>query len=468
MKFKRALLATLVIVLFLMPTTLVMAQQETGPAQTPTDLYIAWPQPVTEVHGVIQIVGTADVPNQAFYRLEAISVNPDYTIPENAAWIPLTTNVTAPVDNGVLANVDTTALPDGLYMIRVAAFTGSVTAPTLANNYQTGPIRVNNLHSGGTGVTPTPAPSPTAMPANTPAYVTPGPGISSVKVRACDIADDNSCPWVGLLSGGQTAQIVGLANDGSGWLQVTLPGGLTGWVSPTVVTVVGNTQGIPQISPPAPLPTPVPPPPPPPNQTPGVVHPNGISIQGGTPQCGKTFNVEVNVGNYGGTASSPGTVTLQDIASREGVVTTTNYGSYPSLQPNANYVVVIPMQTTTYVNEPHELVAINDGQQVSKGYTLKSSSACGSNPPPPPPPPPPSGPVNYKPGQCTIKPENGAPYYNYPFGQAEGHFGNNQKVNAESGQMVNGKRWYQVTANGLQVWVNEHDMHPLPSGCKNF
>ena len=82
MIFRRAMLATVVIVLVLMPATLAFAQQETPPAQTPTDLYIAWPQPVTEVHGVINIQGTADIPNQAFYRLEAITVNPDYTIPE--------------------------------------------------------------------------------------------------------------------------------------------------------------------------------------------------------------------------------------------------------------------------------------------------------------------------------------------------------------------------------------------------
>ena len=57
------------------------------------------------------VVGTANIPDMAFYRLEGITLNDDLSVPENAAWIPLTTDLTAPVTGGVLAQIDTTKLP---------------------------------------------------------------------------------------------------------------------------------------------------------------------------------------------------------------------------------------------------------------------------------------------------------------------------------------------------------------------
>ena len=173
---KRSALLLALMLALLVPSAIAWAQQDSGTAasQTPAaspavdpNLQIIWPQPITEVHGVIDVVGTANIPEMAFYRLEGIALNDDLSIPENAAWIPLTTDLTAPVTGGVLAQIDTTKVPDGLYQLQLAAFTGSVDTPGQESDATVGPIRVNNDASGGTGMTPTPAaPAATPTPAS--------------------------------------------------------------------------------------------------------------------------------------------------------------------------------------------------------------------------------------------------------------------------------------------------------------
>jgi hypothetical protein len=481
---KRTFLGAAILVALLLPAAFVSAQQAPA-AATPTpnpDLLIAWPQPITEVHGVIDVVGTADIPDMAFYRLEAIALNPDYSVPENAAWIPLTTDMTQPVASGVLGQVDTTSLPDGLYNLRVTAFTGTVAAPGDESIGTTGPIRVNNLHSGGNGVTPTPGPTATPAPSNAPPSVVPDQGIPGVYVRSCNIADNNLCPVVGGIQVGGSAQLLGIADDGSGWYYVAAPGGVTGWVSDTVATVEGSTSGVPDIAPPTPQPTQAPPPPPPPAGPTAVpaspVVPNGVAPQG-SPQCAELFNVEINLANEGSTPSQPGTVTLQDIHVDDGAVTYTGYGNYPSIEPGANYVVTVGMVSSSYPNTNHELIAYNDGQQFSTRYTLGPGTCTGPAPTPTPQPPPtPSGPPqpsssqDYSPGQCTITTKGSrTPYYQYPLGPREGTIGD-QTFDAVKGEKVNGDRWYMIFLNpgspDAPVWVRQQDIKNLPSACKKF
>lgn len=129
---------------------------------------------------MVDVGGTADSPDTAFYRREAIARSPDYSAPQNAAWIPRTTDMTQPAASGVLGQVDPTSLPDGLCNLRVTAFTGAVAAPGDESIGATGPIRVNNLHSGGHGATPTPGPTATPAPSNAPPSLAPGQGIPGV------------------------------------------------------------------------------------------------------------------------------------------------------------------------------------------------------------------------------------------------------------------------------------------------
>ena len=95
--------------------------------------------------------------------------------------------------------------------------------------------------------TPTPA-------ADQAPYIVPAGGATAINVRACAVIDNNACPVTGYISAGQTAQILGISSDGAGWYLVNVPGGLTGWVSATVATAVGNTASIPVVTPPTPSP----------------------------------------------------------------------------------------------------------------------------------------------------------------------------------------------------------------------
>ncbi|HQY90639.1 PA14 domain-containing protein [Caldilinea sp.] len=71
-------------------------------------------------------------------------------------------------------------------------------------------------------------------------------------------------PVVGALAYGQSCPVIG-RDTFSGWWLFQCPGGVTGWVSPDLVNIVGNPNSVPlyTVSGPTPSqPTPVPPPPP--------------------------------------------------------------------------------------------------------------------------------------------------------------------------------------------------------------
>lgn len=482
---KRSILLLALALALLLPGALALAQQAepspSGAATSDPNVQITWPKPISEVSGVIDVIGVASIPNMSFYRLEAIALNSDLSVPENAGWIPLTTDITTPVTTAsTLAQVDTTKLPDGLYQFRLDAFTGTIAVPTAGESTTTGPIRVSNDIGGGAGVTPTPGPTATLAPASrTVQAATVIASSGAVNIRLCAVIDNNACPVTGYLAAGDSAQILGLSSDGAGWYLISTSSGLTGWVSSTVVTVNGDTSSVPIVTPPTPMPTPPPAPPAPPappdppagpTAVPGsgLTVPTGIGTQyNATPQCGQTFNVEINMANIGNAQAAAGTVTLQDIHVDSGTVTFTGYGNYPALDPGQNYVVVISANVTAYVGNNHELRAINNGQQQTTRYTLGVGS-CGSPPPatptPTPNPPKPTGVVTFSDGQCAFTVKDGTKYYDTPQGNKLGTI-NSGGYGAYLGDRVNGKRWYQINI-GQMVWVREQDIVHLPTSCR--
>ncbi len=67
-------------------------------------------------------------------------------------------------------------------------------------------------------------------------------------------------PRVGTLSPGESARITGISSRGTGWYRVTMANGVSGWIAPGLVDVIGSLEGVPRITPP-PLPptsTPIP------------------------------------------------------------------------------------------------------------------------------------------------------------------------------------------------------------------
>ncbi|MCB0023420.1 MAG: hypothetical protein KDD91_10345, partial [Caldilinea sp.] len=231
------------VVLFLLVSVAGSAlAQDTAPPPAPagsTGIVITWPTPVTEVHGVIDVVGTVNEPDLVAYVLEAVALDEQMQVPENAAWLPMAGAQRQPVISGVLGTVDTTFLPDGLYAMRVAATVSDTTAGPSTYEYTVNPVRVSNINSPLSpapsetpaiepDVPPTPAPSPTPPPAPAVPYVVTAPGNGAVNVRRCDQVDNNACPVVGGLAPGVQAPINGLSSDGSGWYLVTTPAGLQG------------------------------------------------------------------------------------------------------------------------------------------------------------------------------------------------------------------------------------------------
>ncbi|MFN8380117.1 MAG: hypothetical protein U0452_15760, partial [Anaerolineae bacterium] len=64
--------------------------QETTQPVSETGIDIVWPMPVSEVWATVPVIGTVNVPDLALYFIEAIPLNDDLSIPDNAPWIPIT------------------------------------------------------------------------------------------------------------------------------------------------------------------------------------------------------------------------------------------------------------------------------------------------------------------------------------------------------------------------------------------
>jgi hypothetical protein len=354
---RRTLFVLLLLVLAATMPVVVLGQSGTS---QPVDfgMRIVSPQPVSEVHGTVDIIGTANVANQVYYYLEFTHLADGELVPsDNDTWIPFTEARTTPVSNGVLAEADTTQVPDGVYALRLTVNVSD--NETTGNSFHTilTPVRISN----GANPNPDPVPLPTPNPEDRTPRVTTADGILAANVRHCDIVDNDRCPTVANLNAGQEAPVLAISANNTGWFQVRTPAGSTGWVSPTVVQQLGDFSGLPRVAPP----TPLPPPPPP-----GNVIPNGISFQGGNPQCLIPQTILINMGNVGGTTSQPGTVTVQNIALRTGDVTFTGFGSFPQLAPGQNWAVAIPATFTTFYNEQHELRASANGHTITMRYTL--------------------------------------------------------------------------------------------------
>ena len=431
----------------------VAAQEEVSPLDS-VGIEIVWPQPVTEVWGTVSVLGTVNVPDLGLYFVEVIPLNDDLSIPENAPWIPIAPGSSVPVSNSVLAEVDTADAPDGLYAIRlnVTTTTGEsytdVVSPIRLSNarYQFELERIMDRLGQSVEATAQPTAAPTAdQPVDNSPRVTPSAGNASVNVRRCDQVNNTTCPVLGFLLSGEVVPALAVSANGTGWFQVRLPTGLVGWVSPTVVTTLGDTASLPRVSPPAPLP----PPPTGVPASPTVM--DGLSIDGGALTCGVPGIVRVNVHNPGTTNSNAGTVTVQNVALRTGAVTATSTGSFPSIAPRGNFVVTVALTVTTFFNEPNQIRAISNGQQLTLDYTLAGGSCAGAPTATPPAvavPPivtiPPSS-RTFQPGECTVNAQPNAPLFAYPNGPVTGAVGpQGATLNVRTSTRVSGQLWFEL------------------------
>lgn len=431
-----------VVALALAPTAFA---QETG-------VRIQWPPPVTETFGVGNVIGTANVPDMAYYYLEYLPLADDLSLPPTIPWIPATMALTIPVSEGALATIDTRMVEDGLYALRLTVVTkgGQVFHDVIS------PLRVSNarfarllgLEEEGDGedtvepVTPTPAPTEPPVVDNTP-RVTPA-GNVAVNVRRCDLVDDYRCAVVTSLGAGQVALATAVSARTPGWFQITTPAGAVGWVSASVVNAAGAINTLPAVFPPEPLP-PLPPP--------SNAIPTGMGLPGGDPVCGVPYQIHINMGNTGQVMSNPGAVSVQAVNLRTGDVTFSGQGNFPAINPGGNFVVVVQAQETVYFNEVHELRARAGGQEFRISYTLQQGS-CGVVPTPTPPPPVVNPGRDFPENQCFIVLTNEKVFFSVPYGDPRGRLAPAPYM-AERVELVNGAIWFRLRAPdyGSVVWL---------------
>lgn len=443
---KRSLLFLLFIALVIVP---VAAQEDVpiGIAEGAT-LEITWPPPVTEVWSVGDVLGTANVPNMVYYYLEYKQLSADLTEPQNAPWLPVTIAVSEPVVNGALATLDTTTVPDGLYSLRLTANTEDgqsfhdVVSPIRVNNARFAAVEERIRAEVASSDEQEPAVEVTPPQDNRPRVTPVG---FAVNVRRCDMVDNDRCPIIDHLPPNEFALVTARSSDTT-WFQIRLDSGVSGWVSRTVIVESGDFAGVSVARPPEPLPPPVVIPPAP--QPVATTIPTGMSIEGGRAVCAQQFNVLINMGNIGNTTATAGTITLQDVNVRTGDVTFTGYSNYPSVNPGGNFVVVIPVNTSVYYNEQHELRAFSNGRQFTIRYNLEQGNCNVTSAPQPPS----SNQRTFADGECNVSVNQQGEVYDRPGGEylsvlAAGVYP------ALKVQQLGGTNWYQLALENNAPWV---------------
>lgn len=428
---------------------------------------ITSPEAVTELYGDVVITGTAAVPGMSYYYLEIHPLTENLRLDEDTPWLPLTNAIQEPVINGELATIDTNRIGDGVYGLRLTVNT----ADNQSFHADVGPIRISNERFSellGTSDTGEDVEQPQVSEnAPTPTGVTATsfqPGVTSPNVRYCDIVDNQRCPVIDHLDRNETARVVARSGRTGGWYKIRLNSGHEGWISESVIIIQGDANSLPTETPPDPRPVPpsqpqVSQPSLPPGQAPvestTAAYPNGISIQGGQAFCNETFNVQINITNPTNVIATGGQISLQDINLRTGEITASGYGSFPNLNPGANFVAVIPLRTSVYYGETHELRARAGGRDVRLQYNLRQGNCNrgnggddddnddgGSSEPPP---------LAY---ECTLTSSTGSfEGYGSPGGGEVVAVIESSQITGTDRAEAAGLTWYQVTYLDTFLWV---------------
>ncbi len=375
MRLKSLFLFTLFLTFSLALTVQAQTIQPT-PGPVNTDANISWPPPVYVLRGQFTVRGSANLPNMVSYYLEFRPLADDLSAPNPAApWFPVTVPNPAAVKDDVLGIWDTTPWPDGVYELRLTLNLRGAD-PVY---FRVAPLRLEN-NPPPFAITPTPAigliepaaatatalaqtirPTVIAPPlAATPTAFDATPRVVSRTNANVRRGDSTLYEAFAALRPGQEVPVIGISSFGTGWYLVRLPDGRQGWVAPSVVEFFGDVARLPRVDPPPP-PTPTPIPfTPTPALAPNLVAGN-FRFDPPSPQCGQTFNIYLDVANFGN-APSPSTIVLvQDFRNADGSFQTSTIGGIPPIQPGQTINVgPIPLTVATWYNEDHRLVMTID------------------------------------------------------------------------------------------------------------
>lgn len=378
----RSKLFFLLALVMLLTLAFTVQAQEASPTPTPVNpnANISWPPAVYVLRGEFTVRGSANLPNMQTYFLEFRPLNPDLTPADDAVlWFPVTVPQQQAVQDDILGVWDTTTVEDGVYELRL-----SINMPNnLQQFFVVAPLRIENN------------PPPFAVtPVGVPTQAVPTQGVVVPQVTATPTFDPSPRATARLnanvrrgdsviyeafagLQAGQTAPIVGRSSLGTGWFLVQLPDGRQGWVSPSVVDVSGELNNVPFVEPP---------PPPTPTPIPATATPSAtVNLVAGnfrfdptTPTCAQTFNIFLDVANFGSTASPSGLISVQDFRSVDNTMQGNTLGAVPSINPGQTVSVgPIPITISTFYDEQHRLViSIDPGNQIIE--TNKSDNSINA------------------------------------------------------------------------------------------
>jgi len=102
------------------------------------ELELTWSPVWNTITDTVEVVGSANIPDQFYFFLEAALWDP---AAETPAWQPVTSFVMSPVVDDVLGSWNTSRFPDGFYQLRLHALNSAnesfhyVLAPILINNH---------------------------------------------------------------------------------------------------------------------------------------------------------------------------------------------------------------------------------------------------------------------------------------------------------------------------------------------
>lgn len=271
----------------------------------------------------------------------------------------------------------------GAHTITITAFRadGTASAPasvTINVVGQSSAAQTATPTSGGSDRTNTSAPPTAPRITNTPAppteppppTATPTPSrpraTFNVGVNVRRGPDVSFEPPIGSFAAGDSSDVLAV-NPARTWYKVRYWNG-EGWVFGGLLTISGDTSNLPvDPGPPTPLPpTPTPIPATPVPQLNVNLVAGNITLNPNPPRCNETFNIFIDVANFGSDVSPGGIVDVRDIHVATGTVTQTTVGAFPSVQPGQTVQVgPIPLTVSTYFEEDHRLeLRIDPNNQV--------------------------------------------------------------------------------------------------------
>ncbi len=121
----------LILVLLILNTMAGMSGAQEG------ELELTWSPVWNTITGTIEVVGSANIPDQFYFFLEAAPWDPADDAP---TWMPVTSFAMTPATDDVLGKWNSTRFPDGFYQLRLHA----VNSANESFHYVLAPILINN------------------------------------------------------------------------------------------------------------------------------------------------------------------------------------------------------------------------------------------------------------------------------------------------------------------------------------